>query len=417
MEILFNTRELEPSENATFQPPMANTEEPTVFELTGAYSLAPTNTLLEPTNHRGISNLCSDEQPHSRLAAMFAVLENGLELANLPEQFQLDPEIGLAAVGQNLNVIEIINPALWSNRSFTLEIVRIWPGFVGDIDYFPHQFHRDEQIMLEAARSGFPALVQYAAPSLRSNPQFQEQCFEAGFYTYNYMINPSEELTARYNALIEELNVLGITRIERLISLSLVQVQDLIRNREQIQADERPVALIITPRADWNEAFEFDNDLTRLIQEGNYRIMYYEADTEDDFFQALAETGSSQAISLLYIGGHGSISSTGFGDDSYDAPENYTLDLSDETQLTEFSHYLTGNSQIILDSCSTGREREHGENVANMLARIFPRSTIYSPTIPSGSRLSFDANNFVIGARYLCDATEPNCLYLIQPSN
>ncbi len=207
------------------------------------------------------------------------------------------------------------------------------------------------------------------------------------------------------------------TDINRFSELSLAQISELISNRESLTADDRPLAVVILPTSDWNRAF-LNHEIKDLMERG-YRVVCYEANNELDFYQAVIEAGESQPISLLSIGGHGSINTTQFGNDYND--ETAQLDLSDETEIHILRQYMADDSIVILDSCSTGEGGRAGSNIANMLGRIFIRSTIFAPTAPGViATLNFDENNLITGATHYCSGENDQnyeCTYVNNPQS
>ncbi|MFH1361089.1 MAG: DUF4116 domain-containing protein [bacterium] len=346
-----------------------------------------------------------------RSVALAAVRRDGMELGNIDPGLRADPEIALAALRQTVDACPFLDESLWQNREFVLEAVRIRGYWLRHAD---ERFKNDREIVL-AAVSSFSGLLEMAHNNLRTDRGFQEECFEASFYSINYMIDPSDELVARYQEVCSDLRELDLDPArfrQRFRYFSLSQIQEIIDNRRTIRPDNRPVAVVVTARSDWNNAFQ-NSETIELLQRG-YRVVPYEARQDTDLYQAIREVGESQPISLLVIEGHGNPSSTEFDDNDIDAEETDMLDLSDEQEMRGLDRFMAEDSIIVVSSCSTAQGGREGDNVANMLGRVFPTSTIYAPRNDFSSlRFEFDGEDRVVGAQ-LSDQGE-DFTYILRP--
>ena len=78
----------------------------------------------------------------------------------------------------------------------------------------------------------------------------------------------------------------GIDFPERFKSYDLLK--EILTNREGGNPnDKRPLAVYVFPKQDWNGAFTVDN-MAALTKD--YRVMYYEADTDTDFANDLKDS-------------------------------------------------------------------------------------------------------------------------------
>ena len=171
--------------------------------------------------------------------------------------------------------------------------------------------------------------------------------------------------------------------------------------------DPRPLALMIYPEADHNTAFEKSQAIIQDLIDKGYKIMYYEVDNENDFIAGFKSATRNQLAQIVIIGGHGDQDSTALGNEdptktgTADAQRDETkdLDLSDLAQLQAagLADCVVPNATIISVSCSTGRGRADGPNMANMWSQVFPGAKVYAPTIPTNIRsIKWDENEIYI---------------------
>jgi hypothetical protein len=190
-------------------------------------------------------------------------------------------------------------------------------------------------------------------------------------------------------------------------------LEEIIGNRVKNQSDGRPLAVIVfpNPRADWNGAFNRNKQVfADLISQG-YRIMYYEATIDSDFFNSLKETTQPQKARILIIGGHGNQNLINFGDkrrshfNENNLPnEQYYLDVLDREEANK--HFIRfcieDQGQVVLFSCSTGEGTFEEVNVANFIRDIFPQAkNVWALTLPGWARgIIFDENGRIKTIKY-----------------
>lgn len=257
----------------------------------------------------------------------------------------------------------------------------------------------------------------YADISLQSDRKFQYQAFKENFNSFIYMIDPPQALRKKYNYIINKLRVLNITFPERLDTKSALEI---IKNRENLKKpDSRPIALFIYPKKDFNGVFVF-NKIRELIDKG-YRVFYYEARKDTEYYQAVRTVGKVKKIATKVIGGHGVKGFVSFGASdpakSSDVREEvFYLDLSDASEMKGMAKYMEENSVIIVDSCSTGEGGEGARNVANMLRGVYSKSELFSPRRPSSvKKYTYDENNRISWVDFYC-GNHPQCTYYISPT-
>jgi hypothetical protein len=241
-----------------------------------------------------------------------------------------------------------------------------------------------EQMLEEMRRNARLRLSPHLQSELEENDELKRRVFDVNFNYFEYdYYKPPADIREGYAKIMEGLARHNITRP---LHFNTSTAREIIRNRDQInQPDDRPVALLVYPKSDWNTAFE-SNSMIELMEMG-YRILYFEAVTSSDFRDAVVKVGSVQQISLMVIGGHGFLTHLNFGLEDKtrvkDGERDYYLDISRPQVLDGLSEYLAPQSIVVLESCSTGAGRDRIDNLANMVGRAFPHSTIMAATIPT----------------------------------
>jgi len=210
----------------------------------------------------------------------------------------------------------------------------------------------------------------------------------------------------RYDQYYEpRLNILNSVKQFNISKFQRYRGTDLLETIIENVADtssSKPVALIILNKNDHNGAFNRDNDQLEKLTKA-YKLFIYETNSDTGAYKIINQTYQTQGeISVLGLGGHGTMQSLILG--KYSWLDNSTIDLSDENELREHSHCLADTAIIILDACLNGKEEEKGDNLANMAARVFPGREVYARTISSSSNeLFFDENdnliNVVLGSK------------------
>ncbi len=188
--------------------------------------------------------------------------------------------------------------------------------------------------------------------------------------------------------------------------------KEIIRNRSVDNPDGRPLAVVVYPKNDWNGGFYDTNPTIRSLIEHNYRVMFYEAETDTDMINSLKGATNQQKASIIVLGGHGSRDAISFGTDD---PATYrftlagnsrTLNLNDQRKLSQanISSTLIKNGQIILESCSTGEGKSQKNNIANLLRKAFPQARaqgIWAPTLPTSiDSLKFNSHDALDEVKY-----------------
>jgi hypothetical protein len=355
----------------------------------------------------------SEELKRDKEVVLAAVKTCGLVLKISSEELKGDKEVVLAAVKQNGLALEFASKELKGDKEVVLAAVK-QNGQA--IQYASEELKGDKEVVLAAVKQNVFAL-KYAHESLKRDISFLKVAFNVNFNIYKFI--PAEikkEFTKEYERILKDLQDLDIEFLKRFKSPKVVQ--EIIKNRKNLRgSDSRPLAVIVYPKKDGRGAFE-NNQIEELIKRG-YRVVYFEAKTDKEAFDALIAATAARPADLLVIGGHGDRTHLALGADDpakseIENEENY-IDLSDEEKMKKnnLSERLAKRSVIILESCSTGEGKEGANNVANLLRKIFPHSMVFAPVTPTSVvHYNYDENERIIGITY--SAGEENT-YSIRP--
>lgn len=186
-------------------------------------------------------------------------------------------------------------------------------------------------------------------------------------------------------------NRYGISHFERYDQGVLDRVAD-----REIDNPNKPVAVMVYNKNDWNDAFR--NDIQRqMFREvgAHHAVGLYETVDDTGMFAALDDVGKEATIDLAVFGTHGSPVSMILGyspcKDNIDeetgivacGEESY-YDLSDVSDLALRAGYFSPDAIVILDACSTGAGGLTANNLANGTARALPGRTIVAANQPVG---------------------------------
>lgn len=297
------------------------------------------------------------------------------------ESLKRDPETVLAAVKRRGQTFEYADKSLKSDKAFVLDAVY----------YDAYAF-------------------QFADGSLRNDPEFCIDALWKNWHVYRFI---PENIRAEVlegsghfgSNILLGLGKLNIEFVERFKNYT--DFKEVVLNRINLKgADSRPLAVIIYPKTDHNRAFE-PNNIGELIEKG-YRVVYFEVASDEAVYQAVEAATVKQKAQLIILGGHGIAERTAMGAtdpaSSEMSDEVYYIDLSDKPEMKQrhLSLHLEKGAVILLESCSTGRGKQDGNNVANLMREVFPQASVYAPTLPTGvSKLTYDENGRVSGARFI----------------
>ena len=280
------------------------------------------------------------------------------EIGSLPEAFRHNKTIALAAVSNDGDALSDLPTALRDSKEIVLAAVKQDGGN-----------------------------LKYASKRLRSDPDFQNLCFAASPLSIKFMINPSQRLRGACAEIRHQLDGLNLSHYQRLSKLNLQEIRTLIKTRENfIPNEHKPLALIAYAK-EFSGNVADNNRIGELMRKG-YQVVVYEAATDRELYRAIEAIGRKQTIDLLVIGGHGNQtklclnSIEGKEEETRKQSEEYFLDTEDRKEIEALSlqKYLNKNSILILESCATGKGGKDENNLANMLAAVFPWTTVLAPS-------------------------------------
>lgn len=153
--------------------------------------------------------------------------------------------------------------------------------------------------------------------------------------------------------------------------------------------DDRPIALMLYPKTDYNKAFESYPLIDDIAESNKFRIIYREVGSESEWLEALHDVSQNGevAIDSLVIAGHGVVDGIQLGNGITESDETKFLDVSDfnDDFKSEVRRYLSRTRQILNYSCSNGLGGESEDtSMANYMAGLVPpESRVISSQIPS----------------------------------
>ncbi|MCI5064485.1 hypothetical protein MRY87_02040 [bacterium] len=154
--------------------------------------------------------------------------------------------------------------------------------------------------------------------------------------------------------------------------------EELYQNLKNPERDDRPKAVFVLPRDDWNGAWADPEFLTVLhaAHETGFRMEVYEAKNGVGYLEqiiAAARLGSEQEqpAQLVYIAGHGgknSIVATQSGDD-----QTLTAEDFNQVPLEQLQRAIAIGAQGIVHSCAAGAGgAAEFDSIPNTLRRFIP---------------------------------------------
>jgi hypothetical protein len=145
--------------------------------------------------------------------------------------------------------------------------------------------------------------------------------------------------------------------------------------------DPRPLAVVVYPRADHNQAFRAFAKAVDLMRKG-YFVLYYEVANEKEAVAAVKSATKRRKASLVWFGGHGSKSSLALSAPDprtgKRASEERYLDTSDWSDLAGLASCVVEGGHVILESCSNGKGGTSAPNMLTFMSRIFPHAYVHA---------------------------------------
>jgi hypothetical protein len=255
----------------------------------------------------------------------------------------------------------------------------------------PHTRQFAEAELTQAPETARKQLSKWAAAMRDAAPESAPKWLKRELQNY---------LTAR---------TLNIERPERLPS---EHIEELFENRTNPKRDGRRLVAFIYPRGDSNGAFYGGTQMIRELVGNNYRVMYYEVESDTEFVEALKHatglgTEREQKASIIIAGGHGTRTTIRFARDGESDPQpSGYLDTGDGKllQAAKVSDMLENDGLVLVESCSGGQGEHREENMANFMRKMFPNAAekgVWSVVMSySHSRLIFDSCGNVVDIEY-----------------
>jgi hypothetical protein len=318
--------------------------------------------------------------------ALQALREDPRVFARIGNPLASDPDILFEAARLSAfpeGVLGNLPEAVKQDRNWMMRMVRhnVWA-----LNVVPEAMLKDPKFLTEAAMA-FPPILDDAKFSGRREA----------------LLQGSPELRERYTTVKKALQELRIDEPMRLRNSELLD--EVLRNRQGPRAagDARPTAVLVYAKqdTDHNGSLKSHNmdELTK-----HYRVMFYEARTEQDFIDAVKDGGRAGKAELVAVDGHGSRTALNLGEVGWDASskvrEENQIDLGDEAQFRAagLEKSVAPDATILLEACSNGSDKDKAENPANMFARLFPGREVFAPTQPvEVIKIRLDEQGRVVG--------------------
>ena len=165
-------------------------------------------------------------------------------------------------------------------------------------------------------------------------------------------------------------------------------------------------ALGLLPMRDHNGAFAMDADFWESLIAQGYSVWLADVASDDEAAAVRRRAAELGGADLLVYSGHGCRTLLVMSGDpaALRGARGGVLDLTDEARLSTAQERaaLRPGGVVVIDSCKTGQGRDSRENLANMLARVYPQAARVLAPIEA-TRIDdvvFDPDNEVIDIRY-----------------
>ncbi len=209
---------------------------------------------------------------------------------------------------------------------------------------------------------------------------------------YNNSLEGSSEFKKQYEERMNELNLKVEGENKKRYSLPTL---DLVSRNWNSEKADKPVALVILNRNDWNGAFLNIDELYYSLSD-KYYLLITEASEEEEAQEQLKKAKEKfGAISFVLIGGHGEPSQINLGDGD---GEKYYIDNKDKDFFNVLKDSTRDGAVVVLQSCSAGKG---DSSIAEELSMGSQR-TVFAPTCPSNIR------RFVLGDKGVVDVEYVN---------
>jgi hypothetical protein len=311
---------------------------------------------------------------NDRDIVMTALANNAMALQYADETLRNDKDLVKYAICKGRRAFQFASQILRENKEFVLQLIQ--EGYYSVLSFAADSLRSDPQFIMEAVRINFMAIYG-ASPSL-----LKDESFYLGFLRE---IIPDKKAYQYYALAYQKYGLQFPQRFACLKYLrQAMQTLDQLQTGEFRRQHHKPLALVITPKDDWNGAFE-TNPAEWLMAKG-YQVVYLEAgmDTVAEVLKTINPNGEPIVWS---IGGHGTQQKISLGGDDpaygQNQDESIMFDFSDREQLAALSPCIGEGSFIILQSCSTGKGGSTAENMVNFFSAIYPQASVNGPIIPT----------------------------------
>jgi len=335
---------------------------------------------------------------------MIAVKNNINIYGQLPEFLKNDPEFFYELICTNGLILKFADETTKKNPKIIEQALQ-QNGLA--LFYAPNDFRKNPE-MVKLAVQNNPKSIQYALPPACNETSIIEMALAKDPSVYRVM-NPATHMTPELlkHILQHEGVALDLTKIElqklshnfnkltdypeRFATLdTLVQCFLTNHTNDFGLTDDRPIAIVIHCKSDYNEAFVDRNGTKMLANLDEYRVAYYEVSNVYKAKTALRklkkQTGKENQI--VWIAGHGTPNSIELDhkDSFFIFQKSNKIDIQDfkSGALSDLNEYIAENGALILHSCSAGSGGQNAENLANSAASALDESIkVYTSRIPS----------------------------------
>lgn len=141
-------------------------------------------------------------------------------------------------------------------------------------------------------------------------------------------------------------------------------LQETSKNSDPKQSSEKPLALALFAKSDWNNNFYgAGGEISPLMK--YYRVLIVETDSDLVFYSKINEVaGLYGKISVLAINGHGSPGGVTLGQFTR---KTGTLSYLDDSEVSRLQDSFVKNPIVVFNSCSTGK---HNSAIGGVFSKL-----------------------------------------------
>lgn len=179
---------------------------------------------------------------------------------------------------------------------------------------------------------------------------------------------------------------------------------EIVENRTLAQHmdvhDPRPLAVVVYPKADHNQAFRAFTKVADLMRKG-YFVLYYEVDNEGEAVAAVKRATRRRKAALIWFGGHGNRTSLALSAPDprtgRRASEEKYLDVGDAKDLKGLGVCIVDGGHVVLESCSNGKGGKNAKNMLTFMAKVFPSAYVHAQMDDGYILPRFNAKGLFVG--------------------